>query len=565
MLESELRTERIQNTLQESRTLLVDLLNAETGVRGYYNSRLSEFLEPYNLGIKKFPQTLARIERLVIDNPSQVKRLKQIEQISAQKLTVLHQAVDRARVEEAGTISTGDVKASMLSGKRVMDRLRNVLASFETEENHRLESNYQQLQNLRDLDTVVIVLSVIISSIGAAIATGLFKSLATELYERESSLQGSQNLIAAVFGNVVDSVLTLDATGKIIGCNDAVTTMFGYERQQLLDRDWRMLLGNRDRESSPLADFAPDPAGSGRLWQTLGQHQNGDGFPIEISLGRIEAEQRQIAIVRDLTLRQQSEAKLQARAQELAQLNLTLRRTNNQLQERNRELDRFAYVTSHDLKAPLRAIANLSSWIAEDLGDDLPPENQQQFLLLRGRVDRMEALIDGLLEYSRIGRRQVPIEYTDVGVLVTEIITRLAPPQTFTIDIAADLPKFDTRRMLLKQVLMGLIANAIEHHPRTDGKVQITATDLGDAYEFAVADDGQGIEAQYHERIYNIFQTLQARDRHESTGVGLAIVKKIVESEGGSIGLKSALGCGATFSFSWLKHPLEYITDLAAD
>jgi light-regulated signal transduction histidine kinase (bacteriophytochrome) len=289
----------------------------------------------------------------------------------------------------------------------------------------------------------------------------------------------------------------------------------------------------------------------------MGQRHNGDYFPIEISISNIELDDRQIAIVRDITLRQQTEAKLEARAAELAQLNLKLRRTNNTLAERNHELDRFAYVTAHDLKAPLRAIANLSNWIAEDLEEELPPENHNQLKLLRGRVNRMEALLDGLLEYSRIGRNSIPIELTDVHKLVTDVIASIDPPSTFQIEIAANLPRLTTRRLLLKQVFFNLINNAIEHHPSPHGTVKITVADCGDRYEFAVTDDGQGIEPQYHEKIYTIFQTLQARDTHESTGVGLAIVKKIVETEGGTIGLKSSWGQGSTFSFTWLKQPIE--------
>jgi signal transduction histidine kinase len=164
-----------------------------------------------------------------------------------------------------------------------------------------------------------------------------------------------------------------------------------------------------------------------------------------------------------------------------------------------------------------------------------------------------------LLDYSRIGRRYTPIELTNVNELVAETIKKIDPPGTFKIEIASVLPEFAVRRLLLKQVFHSLIDNAIEHHPSSHGRVIVDVTDLGDRYEFSVADDGQGIDPQYHERIYNIFQTLKARDTHESTGVGLAIVKKIIETEGGTIRLQSSLGQGATFYFSWLKQPLESI------
>jgi PAS domain S-box-containing protein len=439
-----------------------------------------------------------------------------------------------------------------------MDRFRGVLAELEAEEETSLRSSYLELQQFRDLNILVIVLSVTIGAIGAAIATKLLKNLAQELREREFMLQESNNLIKAIFGNVVDGVVTLDVSGQIESCNQAAIVMFGYDRSALIGQNWTMLLGAESQTLVPLPiPGQVEESEVGHLWQTMGQRQNGDYFPIEISISRIELDDRQIVIIRDITLRQQTEAKLQARAEELAQLNLTLRRTNATLEDRNQELDRFAYVTSHDLKAPLRAIANLSNWIAEDLEGDLPPENQNQLRLLRGRVDRMEALLDGLLEYSRIGRRSTPIELTDVNDLVADVIQLIDPPHTFHVEIAPNLPLLKTRRLLLRQVFLSLIDNAIQHHPSHYGTVKVTAIDRGDMYEFAVTDDGQGIEAQYHERIYTIFQTLQARDTHESTGIGLAIVKKIVETEGGTIQLESSLGNGSTFRFTWLKYPIK--------
>lgn len=557
-LQSEQKVEQAQNVLKESRALLLDMLNAETGVRGYRISRQPEFLEPFNLGVKKLPQTLDRLKLLVKDHPKQRRRVETLDLLSSQKLQILKDRVDGVQNGISIDFKTSNVR--LLEGKRVMDNFRNTLAEFEVEEELSLRSNHQRLQQLRDLNILLILISVAISAIGAPIAAKLFKSLAQELSAGELMLQESNSLIQAVFENVVDGVLTLDSKGQIKSYNQAASIMFGYEKSALIGQNWTILLGTESQNLIPLPSPGKIKAGDvGHLWQTMGQRNNGDYFPIEISISKIEVDNRQIAIVRDITLRQQTEAKLQSRAAELVKLNLNLRRTNDTLAARNQELDRFAYVTSHDLKAPLRAIANLASWIAEDLEGELLPENQNQLRLLQGRVNRMEALLDGLLEYSRIGRKSVSIELTNVHELVIDAIESFDPNHTFKVEIAADLPIFTTRRLLLKQVFTNLIDNAIEHHPRHDGKVKITGADRGDRYEFAVTDDGEGIEPQYHEKIYTIFQTLQARDTHESTGVGLAIVKKIVETEGGTIGLKSALGQGATFSFTWLKQPIDSV------
>jgi PAS domain S-box-containing protein len=553
-ISSEQRVEHIQNILGESRTLLVDMLNAETGVRGYYNSRQKEFLDPYYQGISKLPQTFDRLNLLIKDSPQQLQRKNMLQQLAQQKLTILKQGIDRLDRGEVQITANELSQIRSSEGRIVMDSFRTLLAEFEAVERQSLNSNYQDLQRLRDLNVLAIVLGVAIGCMGVAVAKRLFKDLAGELQDRESLLQESNNLIRAIFGNVVDGVVIIDVVGQIESCNQAAIEMFGYDRSTLVGRNWTFLLGSESKNIVPL----PIPgkvaqSEIGHLWQTMGQRQNGDYFPIEISISNIELDNRQIAIVRDITLRQQTAAKLKDRADELVKLNEVLARTNTTLEERNRELDRFAYVASHDLKAPLRAIANLSTWITEDLDGELPLENQNQLQLLRGRVNRLEALLDGLLEYSRIGRKSISIEPTDVRELIAEVIKSIAPPSTFQIEIDPNLPTFSARRVLLKQLFFSLIDNAIEHHPSQAGTVKITATERGDCYEFAVSDDGLGIEPQYHERIYTIFQTLQARDTHESTGVGLAIVKKIVETEGGKIDLRSSLGQGATFSFTWPK------------
>jgi PAS domain S-box-containing protein len=565
-LQSERKVEHVQSVLEESRTLLLDLLNAETGVRGYYISHQSEFLTPFYQGITKFPKTFNRIKLLVKNNPKQVQRLTTLDQLSEKKLLILKERASQIQSESSTPGIPGKSSTRFIEGKQIMDRFRSVLAEFEAEEELALTASRQGLQQFRDLNALLVLLSVAIGGIGAAIAAKLFRNLDRELKAGELMLQESNNLIQAIFSNVIDAVVTINTSGQIESCNQAAVTMFDYDRSTLIGRNWATLLGTENQNLILLpAPGKVEEGKVGHLWQTMGQRKNGDYFPVEISISKIELDnsvepilpERQIVIIRDITLRQQTAAKLQSRAAELAQLNILLLRTNNALEERNQELDRFAYITSHDLKAPLRAIANLSNWISEDLEGELSLENHNQLSLLLGRVSRMEALLNGLLEYSRIGRKSIRIQLTDLNELVQGVINSLNPPNTFHVEIAPNLPTIATRRLLLEKVFLNLIDNAIEHHPSPHGTVKISAVDCGDRYKFVVADDGQGIESQYHERIYNIFQTLQARDTHESTGVGLAIVKKIVETEGGTVQLESSLGQGATFSFTWLKRPVD--------
>ncbi|WP_437914483.1 ATP-binding protein [Sorangium sp. So ce302] len=223
------------------------------------------------------------------------------------------------------------------------------------------------------------------------------------------------------------------------------------------------------------------------------------------------------------------------------------------LAKTNQELDQFAYVASHDLKAPLRGIANLSEWIEESLAGKLDGATQEYIHLLRGRVRRLEALIDGILHYSRAGRLRGDVVSVDTGHLLAEVVELLSPPEGARVDIAPGMPTIAAERVPMQQVFQNLISNALKHARRSDARVEVTWEDAGAYVEFAVSDNGPGIAPEYHERIWDLFHTLESRDKVEGTGIGLSVVKKIVQSRGGSVSVSSRPGAGATFIVRWPK------------
>lgn len=237
------------------------------------------------------------------------------------------------------------------------------------------------------------------------------------------------------------------------------------------------------------------------------------------------------------------------------QLEERVRERTAELERSNRELNQFAYVASHDLKAPLRAIDNLAGWIAEDAANVLPPRSAEHLLKLRSRVRRMDRLLDDLLAYSRAGRTRPPAEEVDLSLLVQDIANVLAPPPGFTITWEGSATRLRTPRVSLELVLRNLIGNAIKHHHAQNGAIRVRAVEQGEWMEFTVSDDGPGIESQYHERIFEMYQTLKPRDQTEGSGMGLSIVKKLIESYGGTIAVQSDLGQGATFRFTWPRSP----------
>ena len=266
-----------------------------------------------------------------------------------------------------------------------------------------------------------------------------------------------------------------------------------------------------------------------------------------VMIHAVDVSEHVLARTRERDIRralEESEARYRRRAEELTRLAARLELTN-------RELDAFAYAASHDLRAPLRGIANLAQWIEEDLSGTLSEDSQQMLQLMRGRMHRMEALIDGILQYSRAGRTHEPPSDVDVSRLVSDVVDLLAPDHGDVV-IAPDLPVICTEKLPLQQVFQNLIGNALKHGG-TDVVVEVSARDAGDFWEFLVADNGPGIAAEFHERIWSIFQTLHPRDEVEGTGIGLSLVKKLAEAQGGRVGIESSPGQGATFSVWWPK------------
>ena len=233
--------------------------------------------------------------------------------------------------------------------------------------------------------------------------------------------------------------------------------------------------------------------------------------------------------------------------------NRNLETTGSRLQAVNQELDSFAYVVSHDLKAPLRGISQLASWISTDYAGALDENGQEMLELLIGRTRRMYGLIDGILEYSRIGRVTEAEQPVDLNDLLRETIDLLAPPAHITVTVQENLPVVVGERTRLEQVFQNLVDNAVKFMDGPEGQVAVGCVDQGAHWQFSVTDNGPGIEKQHHNRIFGIFQTLAPRDQVENTGIGLALVKRIVETWGGKVWLESTVGQGSTFYFLFPK------------
>lgn len=232
-----------------------------------------------------------------------------------------------------------------------------------------------------------------------------------------------------------------------------------------------------------------------------------------------------------------------------------LQHYSDELERSNEELESFAYVASHDLKAPLHGIETLAGFIREDCEHVLPDASREHLEKLFVRVRRMRQLLDDLLAYSRVGRMEGMAQSIETASLVAEVLDTAAAPEGMNLVASGPNLTIETAIAPLRQVLLNLVTNAVKHHDRADGRIEVQTRDSGDWVEFAVCDDGAGIEERYHERIFRMFQTLTPKTGVQGSGMGLAIVKRAVENRGGRVVLESAPGRGSTFRFTWPKCP----------
>jgi PAS domain S-box-containing protein len=333
-------------------------------------------------------------------------------------------------------------------------------------------------------------------------------------------------------------------SGQIEMVNGQAERMFGYDRAALHGQPLELLLPPRFRDrhvglrTGFFTAMSPRMMGEGR--DLFGLRKDGTEFRLEIGLNPIDidGEPMVLAGIIDVTARHEIELEKEQQRAELARSNA--------------DLEEFAYAASHDLKAPLRAISHLVQWITDDIEATANPDTLENIKLLQGRVARMQMLLDGLLAYSRVGHTHMTVEDVDIGDVVREVVAMLAPPPGFVIACEGTMPMIRTHRVPIQVVLENLIGNALKHHDRAEGHITVNVQPIDGATEFRVTDDGPGIAKQFHDRIFLMFQTLASRDDVESSGIGLTIVKKKVQTHGGRIWIESAPPVrGTTFAFTW--------------
>jgi len=360
------------------------------------------------------------------------------------------------------------------------------------------------------------------------------------LRNAQDRLRRSEATFRTLVDAAPDGIVLVDDDGRILQANPAFSRMIGTKQagaavgQKLDELIGPIPEGNEATEPQPVSPAAASLMP--RAHNILLPDQT-TRF-VEKHAARViddfGAEHASVVVVHDVTVQ---------------------RRAVDELANAVNDLERFAYAVAHDLKAPLNALVSLSTWLAEDLEPVLTDQTRQYLDLLRSRTERMTKFVDAILRYSRVGREAEPPVEIDIAELVEQVLTWLDLGDELTVEFANKMPVVLGVRVQLEQVFANLLNNAHRHHDNRPARVTIRAREVTGFHEFLVSDDGPGIAEPFRDRVFEFFQTLRPRDETENVGVGLAIAKRIIDSQGGHIRVEPNKGRGAIFAFTWPKEP----------
>jgi PAS domain S-box-containing protein len=553
---SQSTSELMNHALQVENRLwgvLAAIRTAESEQRGYLLIGDSHYLDIYRTMEDASRTAIADVKEATIDDPAQQRAFAEIEPLVARKFDELRETI---RLYDAGNESASLALVRTDEGRVLMNNIR-VPTLRMMHEQRRLVS----LRTSNSASTNVWLLVVNLVGLALIIVLAVF-SIRIMYRMAEKELAHSENradeLEAAMnerlklrrkFKDMLeaapDAVIIANQKGDIVLVNAQTEKLFGYARNELLDQTIERLLPLRYRaEHRSRRDrffAAPDVRPNGVGLQLHGQRKDGTEFPIEFSLNYLETEEGPLVLcaIHDVSVRKRYES--------------TLEEKNTELQDAVRELDAFAYSVSHDLRAPLRAIDGFSRILLKQSGPTLTDETREYLQLVRDNTVQMGHLVDDLLAFSRLSRLPLSKQQVATAKIIEQVVCderQQAEGRSVSVSVG-EMPTIWGDPPLLKQVFVNLIGNAFKYtRMRAEAVIEIGSHEIGGEQVFFIRDNGAGFDMEYAGKLFGVFERLHRAEDFEGTGVGLAIVQRIIQRHGGRVWVEAAVDKGATFYFT---------------
>jgi PAS domain S-box-containing protein len=546
------RNERVVHTyrvLQQMDECLESVRDIQSGGRGYLLTTDASYLDRFDDAVASATTELDDLQTLTADNPLQQRNIGEYRKLVARNVAGLRQRIAERKAADPGA----STRLLTAEDKAHMDEVRTLSTRMAEEENYllsqRTAASAQSSRRALGMFSLLLLLA-------ALLLLGFYLFIRNDLAGRRraaAALLASDRRFRGVLESAPDAMLISNAEGVISLSNTQAGRLFGYPREELTGRALDSLLLER---AAPISD-APEAEGDSvdltrdrafvelraRAAQLDGVRSNGERFPVDLSQSPLESGEERLLItaVRDRTDQQRAED--------------ALRKFSLDLARSNAELERFAYVASHDLQEPLRMVSSYTQLLARRYKGKLDANADEFIGYAVDGANRMQKLIGDLLKLSRVGTQAKPSEPVDTAEVLQRVLSDLKPAIESAgaeVHYPEHMPTVLADGTQIGQLFQNLVGNGLKFHGETPPRIEISAEpeEGSEAWRFAFKDNGIGIESQYFERIFVIFQRLHGKDRYPGTGIGLAICKKIVERHGGKLWVESKPGEGTTFLFT---------------
>ena len=522
---------RTQEVLYESENVLSLTQDIVLATRGYIITGDSAYLAPFSSAMKLIGASVDTLQILVKNETPQSHAADSLEELINKRIAI---SIETIQLRNAKGFAAAQQAISTDKGKQYMDKIRDLTVRIQAEENKLLmknkESNFKSRTAFMRSFYILMVSTLVLLLV-------VFFTIRHNLQVR---LKAEEKL-KALIESTPDALVIVDSVGCIVIVNKQAEKIFGYHRSEIIGKKVEVLIPERFKTKHPHYregySYNSQARAMGTGIELFARKKDGTEFPVEISLSPLKSEGLVLSTVRDISKNKEQEEAL---------------RKYSILEAKSKEMEQFTYIASHDLRQPLLTILNYIKIFDEDYADKLDEEGKFFLQSISSAATRMDNLIRGLLDYSRLSRMK-QLELVNCNETLQAVLADLGSmihPANAKVT-SHELPVINAYPLELSQLFQNLLANALKFKKKdVPAEVNISATKVEGGYCFEFRDNGIGIEAKDLEKIFIIFQRLNTIEEYEGTGLGLAYCKKIVELHHGQIWVESKPNQGSSFYFT---------------